>query len=189
MRGGQKAFSILPRTVFFSYCRSFSVTHTLSYFLYEVRGVRVARKINNYEARGDDSNGEIKVSQSKVILRILCYSHFVFVFALLRNYSLDHGNVAMIVKTGSTRGNLHLLHALKHVPFRILYYKSEFTFPYTRCSYKITFSPFFKIYFPKVTYSNCFPTRPNFYLGDVLKIEMSLKDSYVTLIFYRIFFK
>lgn len=144
MRGGQKAFSILPRTVFFSYCRSFSVTHTLSYFLYEVRGVRVARKINNYEARGDDSNGEIKVSQSKVILRILCYSHFVFVFALLRNYSLDHGNVAMIVKTGSTRGNLHLLHALKHVPFRILCYKSEFTFPYTRCSYKITFSPFFQ---------------------------------------------
>lgn len=36
--------------------------------LYKVRGVRAARKINNYEARGDDSNAEIKVSSSKIIL-------------------------------------------------------------------------------------------------------------------------
>ena len=67
-------------TVSLSLSLSLTLCHTLSCFLYEVRGVRVARKINNYEARGDDSNGEIKVSQSKVILRILCYSHFVFVF-------------------------------------------------------------------------------------------------------------
>lgn len=38
--------------------------------LYEVRGVRAARKINNYEARGDDSNAEIKVSSSKIILSV-----------------------------------------------------------------------------------------------------------------------
>lgn len=40
--------------------------------------------------------------------------------AQLRNYSLDHGNVTMIVKTSSTRGNLHLLDAFEHVPFRAL---------------------------------------------------------------------
>lgn len=79
----QKAFSTSPAyTVPLSSSAFLRHTLPLSCFLYEVRGVRVARKINNYEARGDDSNGEIKVSQSKVILRILRYSHFVFVFGV-----------------------------------------------------------------------------------------------------------
>lgn len=44
------------------------LSHFLCLALYKVRGVRAARKINNYEARGDDSNAEIKVSSSKIIL-------------------------------------------------------------------------------------------------------------------------
>lgn len=53
-----------------------SLIHFLCLALYEVRGVRAARKINNYEARGDDSNAEIKVSSGKIILRVLRYSRF-----------------------------------------------------------------------------------------------------------------
>lgn len=49
--------------------RPFSLSFCLT--LYKVRGVRAARKINNYEARGDDSNAEIKVSSGKIILCVL----------------------------------------------------------------------------------------------------------------------
>lgn len=47
---------------------SLFLSRSLYLALYKVRGVRAARKINNYEARGDDSNAEIKVSSSKIIL-------------------------------------------------------------------------------------------------------------------------
>lgn len=49
---------------------SLFLSRLLCLALYEVRGVRAARKINNYEARGDDSNAEIKVSSSKIILSV-----------------------------------------------------------------------------------------------------------------------
>lgn len=70
---GQKAFSTLLVTLFFSLSLFISVflSRFLCLALYKVRGVRAARKINNYEARGDDSNAEIKVSSSKIILCVL----------------------------------------------------------------------------------------------------------------------
>lgn len=67
--GGQKAFSTLSLTPFF--VRSLSPSHFLCLALDEVRGVTAARKINNYEARGDDSNAEIKVFSNKIIPRVL----------------------------------------------------------------------------------------------------------------------
>lgn len=99
LREGDKRHFRLSRVLY----SSPSLALPVSCFLYEVRAVRVARKINNYEARGDDSNGEIKVSQSKVILRILrVQPPFVLVFDSLSKLFASSWNTSMIVNSYST---------------------------------------------------------------------------------------
>lgn len=61
-------FLVSSLSLFFSPCLSLTFSVLLSMKLGELGQ---ARKINNYEARGDDSNAEIKVSSSKIILRVL----------------------------------------------------------------------------------------------------------------------